>query len=322
VDPAGERRAKILVADDSELSRRLLEASLTKRGYEVLTAADGDQAWSILQRQASPSLAILDWMMPGLDGLELCRRLRQQAREPYVYVILLTAKDRKEDILDGLRAGADDYLKKPVDGDELEARLRAGKRIVDLQSELIAAREALRNRADHDALTGLWNRGAILEVLGRELARARRCGAPLAVALVDLDHFKAINDTHGHPAGDAVLREAASRMSSSVRPYDAVGRYGGEEFLIVLPGCDVPFGMAAAERLRNSLAKEGIQVGDRRLPVTCSIGIASSAGDPEPNAEALVTAADQALYRAKAEGRNRVCAAAQGRPVGAKAVDG
>lgn len=313
---------KILVADDSELSRRLLEASLTKRGYEVLTAADGDQAWSILERQGCPSLAILDWMMPGLDGLELCRRLRQQAREPYVYVILLTAKDRKEDILDGLQAGADDYIKKPVDGDELEARLRTGKRIVDLQGELIAAREALRNRADHDALTGLWNRGAILEVLGRELSRAHRCGASLAVALVDLDHFKRINDTHGHPAGDAVLREAGSRMSSSLRPYDAVGRYGGEEFLIVLPGCDVPFGLACAERLRKSLARDGIQVGDRLLPVTCSVGVAASAGDHESDAEALLSAADQALYRAKAEGRNRVCGAGQRTPVDAKPVDG
>jgi diguanylate cyclase (GGDEF)-like protein len=315
--PLSERRVKILVADDSELSRRLLEVSLTKRGYEVMTAADGNQAWRLLEQEDGLSLAILDWMMPGIDGLDLCRRLRQQAREPYVYVILLTAKDRKEDIVDGLRAGADDYLKKPVDGDELEARLRTGRRIVDLQSELIAAREALRNRADHDALTGLWNRGAICEVLGRELSRARRCGAPLAVAIVDLDHFKSINDTHGHAAGDAVLREAGSRMSSSLRPYDSVGRYGGEEFLIVLPGCDVPFGLACAERLRASLAKEAIQIGDTQVPVTCSVGVAATGGGRETDAESILAAADQALYRAKADGRNRVCAALKDRPIGA-----
>jgi two-component system, cell cycle response regulator len=245
---------KILLAEDDLVSRRLLEAFLKRYEYEVVVVGDGTQASRLLQEEQGPRLAILDWMMPGMDGPQVCREVRGLQDRPYVYLILLTAKDRKEDIIAGLEAGADDYLTKPFDAHELKARLNAGRRILNLQDQLITAREALRVQATHDSLTGLLNRGAILEVLGRELARSDRLGTSLGVIMADLDHFKHINDTHGHLAGDAVLREAARRMRLCLRSYDVIGRYGGEEFLIVLPDCDALSTLSLAERLRECIA--------------------------------------------------------------------
>lgn len=227
---------RVLIADDDDVMRHILEASLTKWGYETVVARNGLEAWRILQANDAPRLAILDWIMPGMDGLEVCREIRKAEDTPYIYLLLLTAKHKREDVIAGMDAGADDYISKPFDPQELKVRLRAGRRILDLQAELVAARESLRYQATHDGLTGLLNRSAVLDTLRNELERANRQSIPLCLMLADFDHFKAINDTYGHTIGDAVLCEAARRMRSSIRTYDCVGRYGGEEFVFILPG--------------------------------------------------------------------------------------
>ena len=297
---------KILIAEDETVSRRLLQNTLVKWGYEVVVCRDGQEAWEGLQTQDAPQLAILDWMMPKMDGLLVCKEIRKQSAEPYVYILLLTSKSQKEDLITGLEAGADDYLTKPFDAPELKAKLRAGMRILDLQTELINAREALRVQATQDPLTGLWNRGAILEALRREIARAKRERNSVAVVMADLDHFKRINDSYGHLAGDAALRQVADRMRSSIRPYDAIGRYGGEEFLILLPGCNIPGAATVAERLMTSIAGRPVDLAGEKLLITCSLGVASNSEAPEADADWLIRAADAALYQAKSAGRDRV----------------
>ena len=295
---------RILIADDDATSRLMLETTLRRWGHEVLSCGDGLTAWEILGQEGAPRLAVLDWMMPGMDGLEICRGLRKRRREPYVYVVLLTGKTQGRDLVAGLDAGADDYVTKPFNRQELRVRLRAGQRIVDLQDELIAAREALRHQATHDALTGLLSHAAILEALDHELARAEREHSPFSILMADLDHFKAINDAFGHQAGDAVLREAAGRFAASVRPYDPVGRYGGEEFLCVLPGCGSQEAAAVAERVRHAVAAEATVHEGETVHATMSIGVASwREGEP---AATLLQAADAALYEAKAAGRDHV----------------
>ena len=201
---------RILIADDDRASVRLLEAALVKMGHEVVSVSDGLEAIRVAALPDSPPLMILDWMMPGADGLEVCHAVRRRV-SPYVYIILLTARSQPADMVAGLDAGADDFLSKPLDVVELRARLRSGLRVLELQDELLAAQETLRHRANHDLLTGLWNRAMVVEQLERELARARRKNQSLAVLLVDVDHFKAVNDTYGHAAGDAVLRATAGR---------------------------------------------------------------------------------------------------------------
>lgn len=295
-----------LIADDDPVSRHLLEAFLVKLGYEVVVACDGAEAEAVLEQEDAPKLAILDWMMPVMDGVELCREIRRRPERPYVYIVLLTAKDRRQDILQGLEAGADDYLTKPFDAQELKARVRAGRRILDLQDELIRAREALREQATHDNLTCLWNRAGVLDIMERELNRAQREGTPLGLIMADLDHFKRVNDTYGHLAGDAVLLEAARRMLSSVRPYDSIGRYGGEEFLVVLPGCDALDAVNHAERLRACISAEPIQTPQESIPVTLSLGVAAAEETIEADLDSLLRTVDAALYRAKNRGRNRV----------------
>ena len=297
---------RILIAEDDAISRRLLETILGKWGYEVVVALDGEQAWQVLQTENSPRLVILDWMMPGMDGIELCRRVRERLSVPYVYVLLLTARSQREDLLQGMDAGADDYVTKPFDANELKVRLRAGRRILDLQEQLMAAQEQLRDQASRDPLTGIWNRTAVFEVLRREVARSERESSPLAVAMADLDHFKNLNDTYGHMAGDAVLREATRRMSTCIRSYDAIGRYGGEEFLVVLPGCDEQSAAGRAERLRGAIVNKPFDTSEGRITVTCSLGVASTSSGANGDVESLLRAADAALYRAKANGRNRV----------------
>ena len=297
---------KILIADDSIVSRHLLEATLRKWGYEVMVACDGAEALELLQREDAPSLIILDWMMPGMTGVEVCRRIRERDSEPYTYILLLTSKSQKEDLIEGMDAGADDYITKPFDQNELQVRLRAGTRLVDLQSQLLKAREDLRDQATRDSLTRLWNRSSILTELGRELARAQRECRPLGVVIVDLDHFKQVNDTYGHLAGDAVLREAARRMQNSIRQYDSIGRYGGEEFLILFPGCSATDSYAQADRLRKQLGQAEMSVNDQSLRITASFGVTTAMPGETWTEEALIRKADEALYVAKKSGRNRV----------------
>ena len=294
---------KVLAAEDNPVFQSMLRALLTKWGYDVVAARDGIEAWRILESAAAPRLAILDWMMPGVDGVELCRRVRAAGREPYIYILLLTARTESQDLIEGMDAGADDYLTKPFNAHELRVRLRAGRRILDLQEELLKAREALRDQATHDGLTGLLNRATILEKLDDELSRAARAGNPVSVLMADLDRFKSINDSLGHLAGDAVLREAARRLKSTARRYDSVGRYGGEEFLILLPGCDAADAALQAERMREAIGATPFLTPSRPVTVTASLGVACSSHCAR---EALVREADDALYEAKGNGRNRV----------------
>jgi two-component system cell cycle response regulator len=299
---------RILIADDSIVSRHLLDATLRKWGYEVVVACDGNEAWRILQSEDATKMAILDWMMPGMTGPEVCRKVRENTNDKdiYTYILLLSSKSQREDLIEGMESGADDYLTKPFDQHELNVRLRPGIRILELQHELISAREELREQATKDFLTRIWNRSSILDIFQRELVRGTREKRPVGLVLADLDHFKTINDTYGHFAGDAVLREFVRRTGSSVRPYDSVGRYGGEEFLIVLPGCDEELTGKQAERMREALANEPMFFNEESRVITCSYGATAWVPGIPADEETLIRIADDALYRAKRQGRNRV----------------
>jgi len=307
---------KVLVADDEPISRRLIEASLARWQYDVLVAKDGLEALEMLQQPDAPKMAVLDWLMPRMDGLEVCRRIRARQAEPYTYIVLLTGKQQRSDVIEGLDAGADDYVIKPFEPDELRVRLRTGKRILYLQDQLIAAREALREQATRDSLTGLYNRAAILEILDNELTRQQRHGGSLGLVLVDLDRFKQINDAYGHLAGDAVLREAAKAMRSISRPYDTIGRLGGEEFVIVLPGCDQINAISHAERMIKAIATISIPTRNGQMTVTASAGVAVAPPTDKTDALRLLRGADVALYRAKDNNRNCVVAADESATLG------
>ncbi|MCU1341950.1 MAG: diguanylate cyclase [Candidatus Acidoferrum typicum] len=300
---------KILIADDEQVSRLMLQRLLTKWGYEVVSAEDGISAWEQLNRPEAPRIALLDWMMPRRNGVDVCREMRAKRPEPYTYILLLTAKDAKESVVEGLESGADDYLTKPYHPQELKARLRVGIRLLELEDNLVQAREAMRFKATHDALTGIWNRGTILETLDREITRSQRESVSLGILMGDLDHFKSVNDTYGHLTGDDVLREATARIQACVRPYDAVGRFGGEEFLILLPGCDAKATAAKAEQLRATVGQPPIETLTGPLRVTMSIGAVATENWPDESAKQVLLMVDAALYRAKEEGRNRVAVA-------------
>ena len=300
---------KILLADDEPIARTMLEHWLAGWGYTVVAVKDGEAALAALKADPEIRLAVVDWVMPKVDGLGVCRAIRNGPNEPYIYVVLLTARDNKADIIEGLDAGADDYLIKPCNPLELKVRLRAGRRVVELQEQLVSARESLRYEAMHDGLTGLLNRRAVLEQLDKELLRSARRGAPVAVLMGDLDHFKSVNDTYGHASGDAVLKEAARRIKACVRAYDSIGRLGGEEFLAVLPECSSAVAYTIAERLGNVLRQTAINTPTGAVPVTISLGVSSTDIQAGSRAEELVRAADVALYRAKHQGRARACLA-------------
>jgi two-component system cell cycle response regulator len=295
---------RIILAEDDSIARRLLESRLGGWGYAVQSFADGRAAWAHLERATEPTLVILDWMMPGLDGLEICRRLRAQAREPYVYVIMITGRADRQDIVEALKAGADDFMVKPVDKDELKARVNVGERIVRLQTELVDARQAMMELATTDSLTRLPNRSAILTMLAKEINRAGREGTSISVCVADLDHFKRINDTYGHAAGDIVLRDAAIRLQSQLRSYQAVGRLGGEEFLIILPNCDASTSQLVINRARTAVSETPIIADSALIHLTCSFGVTTLSPGVRGDPLALVQTADRALYDAKAKGRD------------------
>lgn len=302
---------RVLIAEDNSMTRLTLRSQLRKWGYEVVEAADGDAAWRALSQPDSPRLAVLDWMMPGVDGVELCRRVRARGEEPYTYILLLTGKEGSTNVVTGLDAGADDYVTKPFDFNELRVRVRAGQRICELQAEIIAARESLRHQATHDGLTNVWNRATILGMLEGALSRADRDGSTVGVAMIDFDHFKAINDTYGHPGGDAVLREGVARIQAVLRGGDHLGRYGGEELVAVLPNAGPDDVLAIGERMRAAIAD--LPIGSNGVDIRATVSIGVSVGDGSDGAPALVNRADTALYRAKATGRNRVVPAASPR---------
>jgi diguanylate cyclase (GGDEF)-like protein len=284
-----------------------LEVTLRRLGHEVSAVSDGAQALDKLSGDDAPRLAILDWVMPGLDGLEVCRQLRKRT-DRYQYLILLTARSEREDMVTALEADIDDVLTKPFDAAELKARLRSGVRVLELQEGLLRKQEELRHLATRDHLTGILNRRTIVECAEVELKRGLRGLhelSPLSIMIADLDRFKNINDTYGHATGDAVLVAAAECMRSVLRAHDVIGRYGGEEFLVVLPGCDVEAAAAVGKRLLTAVSDLRIPVADILLGVTISVGVATTRSGRESAAE-LIAAADRALYQAKAAGRNRL----------------
>jgi two-component system, cell cycle response regulator len=295
---------RVLVADDELTGRMLAERWIQNWGYETVVVKDGEAALEALKKDPSIQLAVLDWMMPGLSGLEVCQSVRTSITDRYVYMVLLTGKGESGDTVMGFDAGADDYMTKPCNPRELEARLRVGKRIVELERTLVRVQEQLSHEASHDALTGLFNRRAIMEELERELLRGGRSGQPVSLILCDIDHFKSVNDNYGHPAGDEVLRSIPPLICSALRNYDRAGRYGGEEFLIVLSNCPESAALNAAERVRHAVEAKPIVISGRELTVTLSLGVASSEVLHE-GVSSLVKAADRALYRAKRSGRNR-----------------
>jgi len=306
---SGERELthRVLLAEDSPIYRHLISGHLKEWGFDFQIANDGAAAWELLQAPDAPRLALLDWVLPKIEGVELCRRIRKaQAQSDYTYIVLLTGKDGKDDLVVGLRAGADDYLTKPFHPQELEARLLVGKRILDLQRKLLSSQASLRVAATYDFLTGHLNRGEIVACLDRELVRGKRENSPIGIILVDIDHFKNVNDSLGHSAGDAVLKQVASRLKSDLRVYDAAGRYGGEEFLLVLPGCDLATAVRRAEQIGRVVSATGVMSPKGIVQVTVSMGVTCAASGRKASIEALLNEADSALYRAKENGRNRV----------------
>lgn len=295
---------RILIAEDDFTSRTILAGLLEKFGHEVVVAVDGAEAWRVMQQPDAPRLAILDWMMPKMEGVELCRRIRSLETDQPPYLILLTARERKADIVAGLDAGADDYLVKPYDAGELRARLNVGRRMIDLQANLLEVRNALEYEATHDPLTGALNRKAILNALSLELSREQRQRSGLAIGICDIDHFKRINDTLGHLIGDEVLCGFVRLLESRLRPYDRLGRFGGEEFLIITPGVKEREIYSLYERLRAVVADHPIRTRAGDVSITMSIGVTQ--GKEGDKVEELFAAADSALYEAKNGGRNMV----------------
>jgi two-component system, cell cycle response regulator len=295
---------KILIVEDEPVSRRLLEVTLRKWNYEVVSTSDGREAWELLQGTDAPNLVISDWMMPDMDGLELCKRIRESEKPGYTYLILLTSKGRKEDLIKGLEAGADDYLIKPFDHEELRIRIKIGERIIRLERRILQL-------ANTDSLTGVLNRRAFMEKLLIEVERAVRECSPLAILLADLDHFKNVNDRYGHQMGDLVLQKFAEQLCTLSRQYDFVGRYGGEEFAVCFPGLDHSEVALVAERMRRRVEDLRIPTADpsQYIRFTASFGAASVWQDYEEPLNALVARADKALYMAKREGRNCICVA-------------
>jgi diguanylate cyclase (GGDEF)-like protein len=259
----------------------------------------GTEALKLLEGPDPPDLALLDWMLPGLDGIDILRRIRKIDQGNYIYTVMLTAKNQKQDRLVAMEAGADDYLSKPIDPAELRSRIMVGKRILELQ-------QSLRFAATHDFLTNLLNRSETLATLDREFARGDREGSPTTVILADIDHFKRVNDTLGHAAGDEVLKEVARRLKVDLRPYDVVGRYGGEEFLTILPGCSLTAGARRADGIRKLVGRDPINTPFGTASVTISMGVTSTCSNRNRSVDEFLRDADVSLYAAKKNGRNRV----------------
>ncbi len=300
-----EAVVQILIAEDDVISRELLRRRLTRMSHTVLEAADGQEALAILQH-ASVQCVVTDWMMPTIDGLELIRQIRASSFPQYIYTILLTAKTDIDDVVAGLEAGADDYLIKPFNARELQARIGIATRIIELEQRLREARDTMEVLATRDGLTGLLNRRTITQHAEAELNRAVRDGEPFSLVMLDLDHFKSINDRFGHFKGDEALRLVAGALKDAVRPYDWAGRWGGEEFLIVLPGTRSDQALSIAERIRERISATVLPLmGGKREALQASLGIATVLPDTSISLDQMLHQADQALYEAKALGRNR-----------------
>jgi diguanylate cyclase (GGDEF)-like protein len=296
---------KVLVADDSRIYRKLVEQTLSGKQYVVLFAKNGQEAIDLFTEH-QPSLVITDWMMPDLTGIELCERIRNHSRNSYTYIIILTGITEKDELVKGLAAGADDYLTKPFHSNELLARVGVGRRIVELHRQLEAKNVLLQELALTDSLTGLPNRRAIEDWATRQLSGAIRYGFSFLVVLADLDHFKAVNDTYGHDAGDTVLKKFAEILKANSRRSDICGRIGGEEFLFVLTHTTQDNARIVIERIRAELEATKFDFDGSSLTVTASFGLAGFEGSQPADFNRLVTQADVALYAAKRAGRNRI----------------
>ena len=303
---------KILIAEDDLVSAKILQKNLVNWDYEVVLASTGAAAWQALQ-DGDLRLAILDWMMPGMDGVEVCRQIRRRKKYKYTYIILLSAKDRKPDIIMGLSSGADDYMTKPVNFLELRARLKTGKRIIELEDKLLFTQNQLKGIASRDGLTKIWNRTEIVRFLNEELERGRREKTPTGVMMLDIDHFKRINDAYGHSVGDLALLKVVSRLKGKVRKSDKLGRYGGDEIIIILPNCPQAEVKKVGERLRQAVGRRRIKTELNTIPITISVGCSTSDMPGNSTSEKLIKTADRALLKAKELGRNSVVVAGQGR---------
>ncbi|WP_319407715.1 diguanylate cyclase [uncultured Desulfosarcina sp.] len=304
----------ILLAEDDPISRRLFEKILVKEGFAVTTVENGRKALDLFRQQFFP-IVLTDWQMPEMEGPELCRAIREENPNRYVFIIMLTSKGSKDDIISGLSAGADDYLTKPAHYAELVARIKTGIRILELEKSLKAAVDEIHLLSITDPLTGIYNRGYINERLPQEIRRANRYGRDFSLIMCDIDHFKKVNDTYGHLAGDAVLKEFVRCLTSVIRQQvDWAGRYGGEEFLVVLPETDLDGAMVLAERLRKTVQSCETQLDGCSIPVTASFGVTGFFPQGRKDVvkpEALLQQADTMLYEAKGAGRNQVV----GRPL-------
>jgi two-component system cell cycle response regulator len=296
---------KVLVADDSPIYRKLVEHTLSEKQYAVLFAKSGREAIDLFSEHL-PSLVITDWMMPDLSGIELCEHIRNHSRQAYTYIIILTGITEKNKLVKGLAAGADDYLTKPFHSDELLARVGVGRRIVELHRQLEAKNRMLEELALSDPLTGLPNRRAIEDWATRQLSGAARYGFSFLVVMADLDHFKTVNDTHGHDAGNTVLKKFSEIVKANSRRSDMCGRIGGEEFLFVLTHTTQEGARVVIERIRAELEATKFAFDGTSLTVTASFGLAGFEGTQAPDFNQLVTQADAALYAAKRTGRNRI----------------
>jgi two-component system, cell cycle response regulator len=289
---------KILIAESDPESCQILQKTLSELDYEIVLTHSGEEAWEAIKNEVAPTFAIIDWSMPEMNSTEFCRKLRHSSTAPYIYIITIISEPGKDEIVKAIEAGADDYISKPIEMEELRVRLRAGKRIMELQ-------RALLMKSTYDALTGIWNRNMITEVLQRELARAEREGSSLGVVLAGLDKLKQINDAYGYHTGDKVVREVSKRIRAALRSYDLLGRYSGKEFLMILPGCDLTNTLKVAERARHIIARAPIENAEGAIHITISLGVANSGGK-NFNSEQLIQAAVEALKMAKESGRNRI----------------
>jgi two-component system cell cycle response regulator len=299
----------ILLAEDDPISRRLFEKILVKEGFVVTAVENGRKALELFRRRFFP-IVLTDWQMPEMEGPELCQAIRRENPSRYVFIVMLTSKGSKDDIISGLSAGADDYLTKPAHHAELVARIKTGIRILELEKSLKDAVDEIHLLSITDPLTGIYNRGYINQRLPQEISRSLRYGRELSLLMCDIDHFKKVNDTYGHQTGDVVLKGFTNSLTRTLRQQvDWVGRYGGEEFLIVLPETGMEGAMVLAERVRNSVETTPIQTSGETIHVTASFGVtgfSAATGKQAISPEILLQEADRLLYRAKDEGRNRV----------------
>jgi len=302
----GDKTTRILVAEDDPVNLRLLRACLVEWGYKVTSVTDGQKALEILQGREAPRLAILEWIMPGMNGIDICREIRKQTRKPYTYISMSTAKVKKQDMVEGLQSGADDYLIRPYKPQELRARLRAGRRILDLREQLLSAYRLIEAQRTVDPLTGVWSRNVILDILKRQLTLSSRSHSPMSLVIAHIDHFRDINASFGPFAGDTVLREVGRRFRAALRPPDSIGRSEADEFVIVLPGCDAPTAASLAEKFRARVDRRAVDTSEGVVAVTISLGVMVTPSEKALSLDAAWRLATEALSRAKAKGRNCV----------------